>query len=169
MNKNSDKINNDNDNENITNSAYIDYLNQILYYALYPVNLYSLETLEKYDKENIIKKDSKLINKLNEIKDYYIESIKDYINELNNSYNLKEKLQIISDNKSLLFILEKLNLNKEEYKKLKNIGDDNNKYFKDILLNYMKEKNTQILKENENLKEKLNKFKNKNKINFINK
>ena len=106
---------------------------------------------------------------MNEIKDYYIECVKDYINELDNSYNLKEKLQIISDNKSLLFILEKLNLNKEEYKKLKSIGDDNNKYFKDILLNYMKEKNTQILKENENLKEKLNKLKNRNKINFANK
>lgn len=106
MNKNSDKNNNDIDNENTTNSAYIDYLNQILYYALYPVNLYSLENLEKFDKENIIKKDSKLINKLNEIKDYYIECVKDYINELDNSYNLKEKLQIISDNKSLLFILE---------------------------------------------------------------
>ena len=87
-----DKKSDLNENENITNSAYVKYITGIAYHSLLPVS-YSIEDFEKKDEKNIIKKDDTLNNLLNKLIEYYQDNIIDNINELDNNKKIKEKLK----------------------------------------------------------------------------
>jgi len=161
-----DKKSDLNENENITNSAYVKYITGIAYHSLLPVS-YSIEDFEKKDEKNIIKKDDTLNNLLNKLIEYYQDNIIDNINELDNNKKIKEKLQKISNKECLSSISEKIILNEEEYALLKKIIENKDKYFKEIFIIYMVKISIEIDEENKILKKELIKMKNENKINFI--
>jgi hypothetical protein len=154
-----------------------DYLFERLIYsfeshAFLGLNTYNASALKRCDTEKLLDNEdfNSIKNCFNNFRSHYIDQIRQEIRSFMEKYDLKEKLKFKSEVYMYTMLMDELGISLDELKEMDEIshldGNDESSVMKYYLNSYITEKNVEIERENQKMREELKLLKQKNEIFF---
>jgi hypothetical protein len=150
-----------------------DYLFERLIYsfeshAFLGLNTYNASALKRCDTEKLLDNEdfNSIKNCFNNFRSHYIDQVRQEIRSFMEKYDLKEKLRFKSEVYMYTMMMEELGIRLEELKEMDEIshldGNDESNVMKYYLSNFITEKNLELERENEKMREEIKMLKQRN-------